>query len=231
MSLSSPGLFPIAERALEMIPEGCTVGLGTGRAATTFIRALGERVAQGFRVRGVATSEISAGLARTLNIPLVALDEAGTLDFDVDGADEVDPLGNLVKGLGGALLREKIVAAASRHVIILVGAEKLVPVLGTRSPLPIEVVPFGAGHCQRQLSRLGLTSLIRQAGESPFVTDNGNLILDCQIGPLDRPQEFEQRVLAIPGVIDTGLFLGMAGTIVIQHDDGVEIRQCSPISA
>jgi len=226
MSSPSLDLRPIAHRALELIPEGSTVGLGTGRAATTFIRALGDRVSQGFRVRGVATSEHSAALARSLNIPLVELDEAGTLDFDVDGADEVDPQCNLVKGLGGALLREKIIAAASRHFVILVGAEKLVPVLGTRAPLPIEVVPFGAGACQRQLSRLGLASQLRQLDGRTFVTDNGNYILDCQVGPMERPAEFEQRVLAIPGVIDTGLFLGMARTVLIQHEDGVEVRDC-----
>ena len=202
------------------------MGLGTGRAATAFIRTLGDRVSQGFRVRGVATSEVSAALARSLNIPLVGLDEAGTLDFDVDGADEVDPQGNLIKGLGGALLREKIIAAASRQFVILVGAEKLVPVLGTRAPLPIEVVPFGAGFCQRQLARLGLASQIREVDGRPFVTDNGNSILDCQIGPLDRPAEFEQRILSIPAVIDTGLFLGMARTVLIQHEDGVEVREC-----
>jgi len=218
-------LRAIAERALEMIPDGAAVGLGTGHAATAFIHALGERVRAGLRVRGLPTSQASADLARQLGIPLVTFDEVDTLDVDVDGADEVDPHGNLIKGYGGALVREKIVASAARRLIILVGPEKLVPVLGSRGTLPVEVVPFGLGPCRRRLTALGCVGQLRRHEDRPFVSDNGNYILDCRISPLERPGEWEQALRAIPGVVGTGLFLDMAPTVLIQQGDSVEVRQ------
>ncbi|UCE86104.1 MAG: ribose 5-phosphate isomerase A, partial [Deltaproteobacteria bacterium] len=144
-----------AERALEFVEDGNVVGLGTGRAASAFVRALGERIKAGLRVRGIATSLATEQLASGLGIPLVQLDEVDALDVTIDGADEVDPALDLIKGYGGALVREKIVAAASRRLVILVGPEKLVPVLGTRGRVPIEVVPFGASQCARRLGALG----------------------------------------------------------------------------
>jgi ribose 5-phosphate isomerase A len=214
-----------AERAVELIPGGSVVGLGTGHAAAAFVHVLGERVRAGLRVRGVPTSEGSADLARQLGIPLVALDEVEAIDVDVDGADEVDPHCDLIKGLGGALVREKIVAAAARQVVILVGPEKLVPVLGTHGVLPVEVVPFGLALCRRRLADLGCGPELRMHAGAPFVSDNGNSILDCRIGPLDRPAELDSALRAIPGVVGTGLFLGMADTVLIQRDGGVEARQ------
>jgi ribose 5-phosphate isomerase A len=215
----------ISKRALEFIPQGSVVGLGTGHAATAFLHVLGERVQAGLRVRGVPTSRASADLAGRLGIPLVDLDAVDAIDVDVDGADEVDPQCDLIKGYGGALVREKIVAASARHVIILVGPEKLVKVLGSHGKLPVEVTPFGLPLCRRRLTDLGCVPELRLHEANPFVTDNGNLILDCRIAPLIRPAELEGAILAIPGVVGTGLFLGMAHTILIQRGPDVEVRQ------
>jgi ribose 5-phosphate isomerase A len=215
----------LAERAMEFVPDGSVVGLGSGRAASAFIRVLGGRVERGFRARGVPTSEASAGLARQLGIPLVDLTHVVAIDVDVDGADEVDPKCDLIKGLGGALLREKIVAAASRHVVILVGAEKLVPVLGTRGILPIEVIPFGRPYCEQRLVALGCDPRQRLVDGKPFVTDNGNHIIDCRIAPIERPHEFERILAEIPGVVGTGLFLGLAHTVLIGNGETIEVRR------
>jgi ribose 5-phosphate isomerase A len=218
-------LRAIAEKALELIPDGGTIGLGTGHAAIAFIHALGERVRAGLRVRGVPTSQASEGLARQLGIPLTTFDEVDGLDVDVDGADEVDPRCDLIKGYGGALVREKIVAAASRRLVILVGPEKLVPFLGAHSILPVEVVPFGLAPCRRRLAALGCVPQLRLHDGKTFVTDNGNYILDCKVPRLDRPAEWEQALRAIPGVVGTGLFLGMAHTVLIgEGGDTVEVR-------
>jgi len=213
----------IVERALELVPNGSTIGLGSGRAAQAFVRALGERLRGGtMRVRGVATSEEAAELAKQVGIPLVSLEEAGELAVTVDGADEVDPHLDLIKGYGRALVREKIVAASSRQLVILVGEEKLVPRLGSRGKLPVEVVPFALPLCERRLRDLGCTPIpFRQSGEL-FVSDNGNHIIDCEIGPIAAPTQFEQQILAIPGVVDTGLFLGMADLVLI--GDSVDFR-------
>jgi len=222
---SAPTL--VAQHALEYIPDGAVVGLGTGRAATAFVQALGARCRSGLRVRGVPTSQVTADLAVQLGIPLVALDAIAHIDVTVDGADEVDPQLNLIKGYGGALVREKIVAAASRRMIVLVGSEKLVPVLGTRGKLPVEVVPFGAAFCARRLADLGLPATLRQHDGAPVMSDNGNRILDCQVAPIANPQALEQRVVAIPGVVGTGLFLGMAEIILIDDGQTVQVRQRS----
>jgi ribose 5-phosphate isomerase A len=201
--------------------------LGTGHAATDFIHALGQRVRSGFPVRGVPTSQASADLARQLGIPLVEFDAIEAIDVDVDGADEVDPQCNLIKGYGGALVREKIVAAASRKLVILVGPEKLVSVLGSRGKLPVEVVPFAVPLGRRRLSALGCDPVVRidEHNGKPHLTDNGNYILDCRIGPLAKPAELELAIREIPGVLGTGLFLDMADVVLIQHDSSVEIRQ------
>jgi ribose 5-phosphate isomerase A len=223
MDSQSPELHAIAQRALHYIADGSIVGLGTGRAATAFLHALGERVRRGLRVRGVPTSRASAELADELGIPLTTLAEVERIDVDVDGADEVDPHLNLIKGYGGALVREKIVAAASRRLVILVGPEKLVPQLGTRGKLPVEVVPFGIPLCRRKLADLGYPGDVRQQVGKPFLTDNGNHILDCRVGPLEKPADLERAILAVPGVVGTGLFLGMADTVLVQRVDSVEV--------
>lgn len=219
-------LRAIAQRALEMVPDDSTIGLGTGHAATAFLHALAAKVRAGLRVRGVPTSRESAELAARLNIPLTTLDECPTLDVDVDGADEVDPHNNLIKGYGGALVREKIVATAAKRVLILVGEGKIVPVLGSRGKLPVEIVPFGLSVCERALRALGCRPQVRIDEGRLHVTDNGNYIVDCGIGPLAQPEELERNILAIPGVVGTGLFLNMKPTVLLGLDNNrVEVRE------
>jgi ribose 5-phosphate isomerase A len=221
----------IVERALEWVPNGSRIGLGSGRAAQAFIKVLGERIRKGnFCIQGVPTSEETARLARQEDIPLIALAEAGILDLTIDGADEVDPNLDLIKGYGRALVREKIVAASSRQLIILVGEEKLVPQLGTRGKLPIEITPFALPLCERRLTELGCLPIPFRHGDGLFVTDNGNYILDCQIEPILEPDRLEMDIRAIPGVVGTGLFLGMADTVLVGDRDTfrlIEERQAS----
>ncbi|MBI4381164.1 MAG: ribose-5-phosphate isomerase RpiA [candidate division NC10 bacterium] len=214
----------IATRAIELVKDGDVVGMGTGRAATAFIHALGSAVKGGLRVRGVPTSQVTAGLATQLGIPLATLDEVGQIDVTFDGADEVDPRLDLIKGYGGAMVREKIVAASSRRFVILVGVEKLVPVLGSRRILPVEVVPFGLPLCRRRLTEVGCQAAVRLVNGRAYVTDNGNQILDCAISPIQDPTAFEQAIVSIPGVVGTGLFIGMADTVLVQDREAVMVR-------
>jgi len=181
------------EAALEHVDDGMTVGLGTGRAAEAFVRGLAMRVAQGLSVRGVPTSDLTAALARKLGIPLTTLEDAPRLDITFDGADEVDPKLDVIKGYGGALVREKIVAASSDRFVVLVGPEKRVDVLGARGKLPIEVLPFGEALCQRRLRDLGCEPSLRTGkGGEIAITDNANHILDGALprdgGHRDRAQ-------------------------------------------
>ncbi len=216
-------LDALARRALGFVKDDTVVGLGAGRAATAFVRVLAARVRDGFRVRGVPVSEATAELAEELGIPLVGLE--AEIDVTVDGADEVDPDLNLIKGYGGALLRERVVAAASRRQVILVERDKLVPRLGSRGRLPVEVVPFALPLCRRRLAALGLGPALRTAGERPFVTDNENVILDCVVGSIADPPGLERALRAVPGVVDTGLFLGTADTVLVA--DGTSVSEWS----
>lgn len=219
-------LAAVAAAALEMVEDGARLGLGTGRAAATFIDRLGERVRRGLRVTGVPTSDASARQARALGIPLVELDEDVELDVTFDGADEVAPNLDLVKGWGGALVRERIVAAASKRQVILVGDEKLVRGLGQRGRIPVEVIPLGRGPVLRRLRALGLVPVVRPeaGGTEPFITDNGNLTIDVTPGsPLAdgaAARALDAALRAIPGVVDTGLFLGTAACVLVGHGDG-----------
>lgn len=215
------GLERIALRAVDLVSDDMVVGLGTGRAATAFVHALGERVRSGLRVRGVPTSEVTARLARELQIPLVRLEDVDVVNVTIDGADEVDPNLDLIKGYGGALVREKIVAAASQQEIILVGGEKLVDKLGSRGKLPVEILPFALGLCRRRLESLGCRPQLRRHGDDPFLSDSGNYILDCGIEALDQPQRIEDGIRAIPGVIGTGLFLGMTDRVLVAEGDSI----------
>jgi ribose 5-phosphate isomerase A len=203
------------------------LGLGTGHAATAFIEALGKRVQSGPHIRGVPTSHASASLARKLGIEVVDLDAVDAIDVAVDGADEVDPHCNLIKGYGGALVREKIVASAARQFVILVGAEKLVGVLGAHGRLPVEVLPFAFEFCRRRLEKLGLPTEPRTQDGSLFVTDNGNHILDLRIMPpgLTDPGGLELALRSIPGIVGTGLFLAMASLVLIQDGERVVGRR------
>ena len=217
---SPADLGRVAARALELCADARIIGLGSGRAATAFIRALGAQVAAGRLVRGVPTSEATARLARELGIPLVALDEASP-EVTVDGADEVDPRLDLIKGYGGALVRERIVAASSARQLILVGPEKLVSVLGTHGRLPVEVVPFAVPLAARRLALVAGPATVRAEAGRPYTTDNGNRILDCAVGPIADPARLERDIHAIPGVVGTGLFLGTASAVLVGEPDGV----------
>lgn len=219
-------LEQLAARALEQVRDGMRLGLGSGRAASSFVRALGARVREGLRVRGVPTSEATGHLARELGVPLAGLDE-GLLDLTVDGADEVDPRLDLIKGYGGALVRERIVAAASRRVVILVGREKLVPMLGSRGRLPVEVLPFAAPLTIRELADLGCRPVLRLEGGRPCVTDNGNWIVDCGVRPIEAPAAFARDLRALPGVVDTGLFIGVADLVLVADATGVQAMRRS----
>jgi ribose 5-phosphate isomerase A len=215
-----------AEAALEWVRDGMTLGLGTGRAAAAFVTALGTRVAEGLQITGVPTSEATAELAARLGIPLARLEDVEALDITFDGADEVDDRLNLIKGYGGAMVREKIVAASSSQFVILVGPEKLVDHLGQRGRLPIEVLPFGEAVVRRELERLGLDTDLRTDDRSKtVVTDNGNWILDAQLQtPLDA-NALESAITTIPGVLGTGFFLGMADAVIIGSGKDVEVRR------
>jgi ribose 5-phosphate isomerase A len=211
-------LEALGQYALRYVKPGQTLGLGTGRAASAFIRALGAKRAG---VRGVATSRASLALARSLEIPLVDLGEAKRIDIDFDGADEVDPLLNMIKGRGGAMVREKVVAASSRRRIFLVGEEKRVKRLGARGILPIEVVPFAIAFSARRIGELGLKSAIRIGkGGEHFVTDNGNFVLDCAVKEIRNPARLERELLAIPGIVGTGLFVGIADIVLVGAQNG-----------
>lgn len=228
MPVNAPNTDAIAAKAVELIKPDMVVGLGTGKAATAFIHALGAKVQAGLRVRGLPTSEVSAALATKLGIPLVTFDDVPYIDVCVDGADEIDPNGDLIKGYGGALVREKIVAAYARKFVVLAGAEKVVKVLGERGKLPVEVVSFALTPCRRHLEAMGFPSEVRMKDGQVVVTDNGNYILDCVTTAIANPAETDAKMLAIPGVVGTGLFAKMAHTIMIQAEDGsVEVREGS----
>jgi len=216
----------IVERALELIPNHSQIGLGSGRAARAFVRSLGQRMRAGrLHVQGVPTSHETASLAREVGIPLVTLEEASTLEITIDGADEVDPNLDLIKGYGRALVREKIVAASSRRLVILVGPEKLVPKLGTRGRLPVEVLPFALPLCERRLRELQCQPEVWAEGSQILTTDNGNYILDCSVKPIADPIQLELDIRAIPGVVGTGLFLGMADLVLVEDGKSSEILE------
>lgn len=210
-------LAALGHYALRFAKPGDVIGLGTGRAATAFINALGASLIQ---VRGVPTSRVSEELGRSLGIEITTLADAPKIDTDFDGADEVDPRLNLIKGYGGALVREKIVAASSRKFIVLVGEEKLVKRLGSRGSLPVEVVPFGVPLAIRRIAALGLKPKVRQKDGADFVTDNGNVILDCGVKEIRNPARLDRELLEIPGVVGTGLFVGMASTVLVARNNG-----------
>jgi ribose 5-phosphate isomerase A len=215
-----------ARHALTYVKDGQTLGLGTGRAAAAFVELLGERVRGGLRVRGVPTSIATAELAKRLGIPLLTLEEAGTLDVAFDGADEVDPQLDCIKGAGGALVREMIVAASAKRFIVLVGAEKIVSALGEHGKIPVEIVPYALPLVRRRLMALGLEPAVRQsASGASYVTDNGNWILDCGTKPLKNAAELERVVRVLPGVVGTGLFLGMASAVLVQEGDRVRVME------
>ena len=223
-----------AAAALAFVEPGMRLGLGTGSTASHFVRLLGARVASGLDVLGVPTSEATARLARELGIRLATLDEVEGLDLTVDGADELDGDLNLVKGGGGALLREKIVAADSARMVVIADAAKRVATLGA-FPLPIEVVSFGFAATLRRLrtasAGLGLSGhLVRRTGPdgAPFVTDQGNWIVDASFRRIPQPEALAAALAAIPGVVEHGLFIGLASTVLLAGEAGLERLDRTP---
>lgn len=215
-----------ADRAAEWIEDGMTVGLGTGSTAYWAIHRIAERVKEGLNIRAAASSIRSEQLARELGIPFVSLDDIDRIDLTIDGADEADDRLNLIKGGGGALLREKILAAASDRFIVIVDESKRVRTLGA-FPLPVEIVPFGSRLTLNRLTALGGNPVVRTSDDgSRYVTDNGNWIADCRFGSIEDPERLQALLNEIPGVVDNGLFVGMASAVVIGKSDGsVEIME------
>lgn len=214
-------LAALARRAADEVQQDALVGLGTGSTAEAVLDELGRRVAGGLRVTGVATSDRTAALAGHLGIPLRSIDDIDALDLCIDGADEIDPVLNVVKGRGGALLWEKIVATRAERYVIVAVADKQVARLGTRMPVPVEVVPFGWRHTARLVAGLGCEPALRLRDGQPFVTDGGHYILDCATGPIVNPAALAMRIKAVPGVVEHGLFIGMADRVLTVDNAGV----------
>jgi ribose 5-phosphate isomerase A len=208
--------------AAKLVRDGDIVGLGTGSTAYFAVIALGERVKAGLKIIGIPTSVQTAELARQLGIPLTTLDEHPQIDITIDGADEVDPKLNLIKGGGGALLREKVVAAASMKMIVVADSAKIVPVLG-KFPLPVEVISFARTVVERKIVSLGASPKLRTKPDgSPFLTDNGNQILDCSFGRIDDPPALALTLSNTPGIVEHGLFIGLASVALVGRGDRVE---------
>lgn len=202
-----------ARASLKFISNGQVVGLGTGSTAAFFIRLLGEQVRNGLQIRGIPTSVRSKELALSLGIPLTTLDECQEIAVTVDGADEVDPQLRLIKGGGGALLREKVVASATRQLVIVADATKRVPILG-KFPLPVEVIQFAQALVAKRISALGAEVRLRTDSGTPFVTDENNHILDCHFGKIPDADGLARELSDMPGVVEHGLFIGMASTVL-----------------
>ena len=220
-----------AERALTLIENGMTLGLGTGSTAARFVDLLGPKVKQGLQVRCVPTSEATRAQAERLGIPLITLDQQPFVDLTVDGADEIDEELRLVKGGGGALLIEKIVATASGRMVVIADHSKRVPVLG-KFPLPVEVVRFGLAATRSMIDVLaaaaGCSGEITQrmkADGQPLVSDSGNFILDCHFGRIDEPEALDEALKLVPGVVENGLFLGIADMAIIAGPDGIAVLE------
>lgn len=214
-----------AERAVAYVRPGMVVGLGTGSTAVYAVRLIGKLIQAGqlSGIVGIPTAESTAREAERCGIPLGALDDYPVVDLTIDGADEIDPQLNLIKGLGGALLREKVVAAASREFIVIADERKLVQRLGTRAPVPVEVIPFARRPATEYLAGLGASVVERLADGQPFVTDEGNLILDCHFEGLANPLDTALRIGQQPGVVEHGLFLDMATRAIVAGDRGLRI--------
>ena len=208
-----------AEKALELVQDGMLLGLGTGSTARYFTEGIGRLVALGMKVRGVPTSRDTAELAARLAIPIVT-ELVGQIDLAVDGADEVDPALNLIKGRGGALFREKLVAAAAKRFVVVVDESKLVKQLGV-GVLPVEVLPFLWRSTAERLTGLGLSLVVRGGEETPYVTDNGNIVLDVMVeGGIADPKDFGRELKSITGVVEHGLFVGMTDTVIVAGPEG-----------
>jgi len=218
----------VAAKAAALVEPGMRVGLGTGRTAALVVAEIAARVKGGLAITAVATSEATAKQAREGGIRLVELDELEALDLCIDGADEFDPQLDLIKGLGGALLREKLVARAASRFVVIVDEEKRVRHLGEKAPLPVEVVPFGWRHTRARLAALGLDPVLREKAGAPVVTDGGHWLLDCRLLVSIDPRVLASQVKAVTGVVDHGLFLGMASVVLVGTATGVEELRREP---
>ncbi|WP_447985531.1 ribose-5-phosphate isomerase RpiA [Nitrospira sp. Nam74] len=214
-----------AEAALDYVKDGHVVGLGTGSTVRHLLAALQQRVQAGLRVTGVPTSEETAELARKAGIPLLTDDDLWPIDVAIDGADQVDPRLHLIKGGGGALLREKIVASNARQLVIMIDETKQVPVLGGTFPLPIEVLPFGWRNTACAIEQLGGKTIRRERNGHVFRTVSGHYILDLHMARIDAPAELEARLNRIPGVIECGLFVGQTDVLIVGTSHGVEVHK------
>jgi ribose 5-phosphate isomerase A len=215
-----------ARASLRFVKDGQVVGLGTGSTAAYFIELLGEQVKKGLKIRGIPSSDRSREQAAGLGIPLTTLDECPEIDVTVDGADEVDPQLRLIKGGGGALLREKIVASATKYYVIITDATKRVPVLG-RFPLPVEVIKFAQVVVQKKIEELGAAVELRRGTDGkPYLTDENNHILDCRFGQIPDADGLGRRLNDMPGVVEHGLFIGMASVVLVaKGSEIVELRR------
>lgn len=208
-----------AEKAVEFVEDGMIVGLGTGSTAFWATQQIAQRISEGLKIQAVASSASTEALAGQLGIPLVPFSSIDHIDITIDGADEVDDQLNLIKGGGGALLREKILAANSSRFYVVVDDSKRVYHLG-RFPLPVEIVPFASNLTIRRLQDLNGEPVVRTVNGSPFITDNGNLIADCSFKEILNPGELQQQINLIPGVVENGLFVGMPTAVVVGYGDG-----------
>ena len=223
MTLTDTEKAVAARKSLEYVKDGMIVGLGSGSTATFAIQFLGEMVRDGLKIRGIPTSRASRDLARTLGIPLTSFDEVSYTDVTIDGADEVAPGLALTKGGGGALLHEKIVAAASHRLVIVADEHKIVERLG-RFPLPVEVIPFAASPVRKKLEDIGAHPMLRMAKDgSSYITDEGNYIFDCHYGEILDPAAVAHTIKSMTGVVEHGLFLGLASVAIIAGPDGARI--------
>ncbi len=222
----------LAQHVAAMVEDGMRIGLGSGSTAEAFIEALGKRVAAGLRVQGVPTSERTIQKATEAGLELTSLAEHAVLDLGVDGADEIDPHLNLVKGKGGALLYEKIVASACQTWIIVASSQKLVDQLGTRIRLPVELIPFGWQQTARLIREIGLEPELRStASGETFITDGGHVVVDCQTGPIEDAAALGLRLKSIPGVVEHGLFIGLADQVVTVDPEGaIAVRRRSDLA-
>ncbi len=211
-----------ALKAVDYVRDGMVVGLGTGSTAKHVMLALGERIKKGLKIKGVPTSQETARLARKAKIPLLPDDEVWPIDVAIDGADQVDPQFNLVKGGGGALLKEKIVAASAKRFIVVVDHTKRVPVLGGSFPLPVEIIPFGWRNTAQRIEACGGKAVLRKRDGKIFKTEAGHYILDVHIARIDRPAELELQLNALPGVVENGLFVARTSLLIVGTPAGVE---------
>jgi ribose 5-phosphate isomerase A len=214
--------------AVDQVQDGMILGLGTGSTAVLALEALGERVRKGLKIAGIPTSERSAASAREYGIPLTSFAEHARADVTIDGADEVETGSlNIIKGGGGALLREKIVACASTRWLVVADESKLVGVLGSKWAIPVEVVPFGWEVTARSLREIGASAVLRNEAAGPLITDNGNYILDCRFGPLKLDRSLASKIDAVVGVVEHGLFLEMAPEVYVGTSTGVTVLERS----